>query len=258
MEASASRPHYQLLDTLRGLCVASMVCYHGMYDLVHLYGVSADWYLGLPGHLWQQSICWTFILLSGLCWNLSRRPLRRGLLLVGCGAAITLVTWLVMPSQRIMYGVLTLLGLSALLLIPLDKALRNVPPWAGLLGALLLFFLTRNLPQGSLGFEGLVLCQLPGWLYQTDLLAVAGLPSPTFWSTDYFPLLPWFFLYCAGYFLWPLLEKSPAAQKALSFGVRPLSFLGRHSLVIYLLHQPALMVVVPAVLTVAFAFLGLV
>ena len=102
MEAPASRPHYQLLDTLRGLCVASMVCYHGMYDLVHLYGVSADWYLGLPGHLWQQSICWTFILLSGLCWNLSRRPLRRGLLLVGCGAAITLVTWLVMPSPRIM------------------------------------------------------------------------------------------------------------------------------------------------------------
>ena len=177
---------------------------------------------------------------------------------MGCGAAITLVTWLVMPSQRILYGVLTLLGLSALLLIPLDKGLRNVPPWAGLLGALLLFFLTRNLPQGSLGFEGLVLCQLPGWLYQTDLLAVAGLPSPTFWSTDYFPLLPWFFLYCAGYFLWPLLEKSPAARKALSFGVRPLSFLGRHSLVIYLLHQPALMVVVPAVLTVAFAFLGLV
>ena len=65
--------------------------------------------------------------------------MKRGLLLVGCGAAITLITWLVMPSQRILYGVLNLLGLSALLLIPLDKVFRKIPAWAGLGGALLLF-----------------------------------------------------------------------------------------------------------------------
>lgn len=57
--------------------------------------------------------------------------MKRGLLLVGCGAAITLITWLVMPSQRILYGVLNLLGLSALLLIPLDKVFRKIPAWRG-------------------------------------------------------------------------------------------------------------------------------
>ena len=243
MENSQKRPHYGALDTLRGLCVISMVLYHAMYDLVYLKGFPAPWYGDWPGYLWQQSICWTFILLSGMCWQLSRHHVKRGLLLVGCGAAIPLITWLVMPSQRILYGVLNLLGLSALLLIPCDKVFRKIPAWAGLGGALLLFALTKNVSRGSLGFEGLVLCRLPGWLYATDLLAVVGFPSPSFWSTDYFPLLPWFFLFCAGYFLWSLLDKSPRAKALLRPGLRPLSFLGRHSLAIYLIHQPALMAV---------------
>ena len=241
MQTEAKRPHYDLLDTVRGLCILSMVAYHGMYDLVDIIGLGAPWYTGLPGYIWQQSICWTFILLSGMCWQLSRHHVKRGLLLVGCGAAITLVTWLVMPSQRILYGVLNLLGLSALLLIPLEKVFRKIPAWAGLAGALLLFALTRNVSRGSLGFEGFVLCPLPEWLYTTDLFAVVGFHSPSFWSTDYFPLLPWFFLFCAGYFLWSGLSKSSRAKELLQTGVRPLSFLGRHSLVIYLLHQPALM-----------------
>ena len=241
MQTEAKRPHYDLLDTVRGLCILSMVAYHGMYDLVDIIGLGAPWYTGLPGYIWQQSICWTFILLSGMCWQLSRHHVKRGLLLVGCGAAITLVTGWVMPSQRILYGVLNLLGLSALLLIPLEKVFRKIPAWAGLAGALLLFALTRNVSRGSLGFEGLVLCPLPEWLYTTDLFAVVGFHSPSFWSTDYFPLLPWFFLFCAGYFLWSGLSKSSRAKELLQTGVRPLSFLGRHSLVIYLLHQPALM-----------------
>ena len=243
MSGEGKRPHYGLLDTVRGVCILSMVAYHGMYDLVDIFGLPSAWYTGLPGYIWQQSICWTFILLSGMCWQLSRHHVKRGLLLVGCGAAISLITWLAMPSQRILYGVLNLLGLSALLLIPLDKLFRKVPAWTGLGGALLLFALTKNVSRGSLGFEGLVLCRLPRWLYATDLLAVVGFPSPSFWSTDYFPLLPWFFLFCAGYFLWSLLDKSPRAKELLRPGLRPLSFLGRHSLVIYLIHQPALMAV---------------
>ena len=161
MSGEGNRPHYGLLDTVRGLCLLSMVAYHGMYDLVDIFGLPSAWYTGLPGYIWQQSICWTFILLSGMCWQLSRHHVKRGLLLVGCGAAISLITWLVMPSQRILYGVLNLLGLSALLLIPLDKLFRKVPAWAGLGGALLLFALTKNVSRGSLGFEGLALCPLP-------------------------------------------------------------------------------------------------
>lgn len=69
---------YALLDELRGLDLVSMMLYHGCWDLVNLFGIQADWYYGLPGHLWQQSICWVFILLSGFCAQLGHHTLRRG------------------------------------------------------------------------------------------------------------------------------------------------------------------------------------
>ena len=71
MTAQETPSRYQLLDTLRGLCLLSMVAYHGMYDLVDIFGLPSSWYWGRPGYLWQQSICWTFILLSGMCWQLA-------------------------------------------------------------------------------------------------------------------------------------------------------------------------------------------
>ena len=106
---------------------------------------------------------------------------------------------------------------------------------------MVLFIITRNIPRGGLGFEGWVFCQLPPALYQWDFPAVIGFHSPQFYSADYFPMIPWFFLYCAGYFLWGILSESPRAKKLLTPDIRPLSFLGRHSLVIYLAHQPVLM-----------------
>ena len=45
-----------LLDELRGLDLISMMLYHGMWDLVYLFGVSAPWYGSWQGGLWQQSI----------------------------------------------------------------------------------------------------------------------------------------------------------------------------------------------------------
>lgn len=48
---------YALLDELRGLDLVSMMLYHGCWDLVNLFGIQADWYYSLPGHLWQQTIC---------------------------------------------------------------------------------------------------------------------------------------------------------------------------------------------------------
>lgn len=140
-----------------------------------------------------------------------------------------LVTWFFMPSELIQYGVLTLLGFSALLMIPLHKLLKRVPPLAGLFCSFGLFLLLRNVPNGSLGFEGLRLCTLPDWLYGSELFAVLGFPSPAFSSSDYFPLIPWFFLFVTGYFLWSLLSRQEKALKCLHPGFAPLAFLGRHS-----------------------------
>ena len=114
------------LDLLRGVTLLSMIAYHGTWNLVYLFGVDLPWYEKLPGYIWQQSICWTFILLSGFCWSMSRNHLRRGLLVFGGGAVVSLVTCLLMPDSRILFGILTCLGSCMLLMIPLEKLLGQI------------------------------------------------------------------------------------------------------------------------------------
>ena len=55
-----------------------MIVYHACWDLVYLYRLDWDWYRSFWAYAWQQSICCTFILLSGYCWQMGRHPLRRG------------------------------------------------------------------------------------------------------------------------------------------------------------------------------------
>lgn len=131
MKYNNTSGRYTLLDELRGLDLVSMMLYHGCWDLVNLFGIQADWYYGLPGHLWQQSICWVFILLSGFCVQLGHHTLRRGAQVFGAGALVTAVTLLFMPEDRVVFGVLTLLGSAMLLTGLLEKPLRRIPPAAG-------------------------------------------------------------------------------------------------------------------------------
>ena len=123
---------YALLDELRGLDLLSMIGYHACWDLIFLFGMSAAWYTGWQGHLWQQSICWVFILLSGFCLPLGHRPLRRGLIVSGAGALVTAVTLLFMPEDRVVFGVLTLLGAAMLITAFCSrccKRSRHGPGW---------------------------------------------------------------------------------------------------------------------------------
>ncbi len=239
---------YALLDALRGFCLLSMIAYHAVYDLVVLYGVQLPWYFNTPGYLWQQSICWGFILLSGVSWHFGRSPLKRGLLVSACGLIITLVTALFMPSQRIVMGVLSLLGASALLMIPLNRALLRVDPRLSAGASAALFFLTRNVSEGFLGFKGLRLFQIPDFLYTLPGGFILGLPNQGFYSSDYFALMPWFFLFSFGHFFWRGLSGQSRLKAALRFDLPVLSLLGRKSLIIYLLHQPLIMLVLTAVL----------
>ena len=175
------KERYVLLDSIRGITLLSMILYHGMFDLVEIYGLHIPWFVERPGYVWQQSICWIFILLSGFCWNLGKRHLKRGLVISAWGLLITGVTYAFMPSEK---------------------------------------------------------------LFMTFL----GLPDPEFFSGDYFPLFPWIFLYLTGYFLYGMLMKFPEVKKALAIHL-PAPFLetaGRHSLLLYLLHQPLLMLVFTA------------
>ena len=238
-------PRYALLDTLRGLTLCSMIAYHTVWDLVCLFGAVA--WPGFPAEtrafVWQQSICWSFIFLSGFCWPLGRAHLRRGLTVFAGGLAVTAVTLLTMYENRVVFGVLTFLGCAMLLLIPLDRLLGRVPPGVGFLASTALFALLRNLGAGYLGFGPWRLCTVPAWLYKGYVATFIGFQDPAFYSSDYFAMLPWLFLFLAGYFACRWLRAGDAMARLpgiFACGVRPLAFLGRHSLPLYLLHQPVI------------------
>lgn len=206
-KVSANR--YALLDELRGLDLISMMSYHGLWDVVFLFGVQLPWYTGMPGHLWQQSICWVFILLSGFCLPMGHHPYKRGALVFGAGALVTAVTVLFMPEDVVLFGVLTLLGSAMGITALLEKALRKIPPAVGAVVSVALFGLTYHAQLGYLGFGD-------GWV-----------------------LLPWLFLFWVGFFLHHLVGRE--RMEPLRRSICPaLGWLGRHSLVVYLLHQPVL------------------
>ena len=237
---------YHLLDELRGLDLISMMFYHGMWDVVFIFGVAQPWYTSRPGFLWQQSICWVFILLSGFCLPMGHHSFKRGCTVFGAGALVTAVTLLFMPADVVWFGVLTLLGAAMLITAALDGLLRRVPPAVGMAVSAVLFWVTYptmsgfwNLPGGRF--------PLPQTLYANYLTAYFGFMPKTFFSTDYFPLLPWLFLFWAGYFLHHLVgrERMEPLRRSVC---PPLGWMGRHSLVLYLLHQP----VIFGVLTLVF------
>lgn len=230
---SNNRIRLHRLDTLRGLCLISMAAYHGLWNLVYLFGMKLDWYRGTPGYLWQQSICWTFIILSGFSWNLGSRPLKRGAMVFGGGVLVSLVTHLLMPASRITFGILTCLGSCMLLMIPLDKLLKKVSAGVGAAVSILLFVLLRDCNDGTVAF-GLV--DLPGVLYRNLLTTYLGFPMAGFYSADYFPLLPWLCLFTFGYFLHRLVKGDYLVGRP----VPVLDWMGRNSLLVYLLHQPVL------------------
>ena len=209
------KKRYHLLDGLRGITLLGMIAYHGMFDLVELYGIPIRWFFRTPGYVWQQSVCWTFILLSGFCWRL--------------------------------FGILTFIGTAMLALIPASGILRQIPAWAGLTGSGFLFFLTRNINRGYWGFGPVILGSVPEGFYRGWVMTFLGFPKAGFFSGDYFSFFPWIFLYVCGYFLYDIVMRREAVKKLLDCRMGVFEWIGRHSLVIYMLHQPVLMLILECV-----------
>ena len=194
---------YALLDELRGLDLVSMMLYHACWDLVFLFDVNMRWYAGTPGRLWQQTICWVF-----------------------------------MPEGRVIFGVLTFLGAAMLLTGVLEPLLKKVMPAVGLAVSAVLFAVCYPVGLGWVGLGGWKL-MLPQSLYANYFTAFLGFYPDWFYSADYFGLLPWLFLFWAGYYLHKAVGRR--RMEPLRRPVCPaLGWMGRHSLLLYLLHQPVI------------------
>ena len=223
----------------RGLI--EMISYHFLWDLVYLYNADIPWYKSHGAYIWQQSICWTFILLAGFSWHLGKKHMKRGLWAFGGGVVVSLVTAIVLPNDRVRYGVLTLIGSCILIWILLDKVLKKIPAGVGVSVSFVLFLILRSwTKQDPIQLSDNLLNVT--WL--KSVLAYIGFPQAGFSSTDYFPLLPWIFLFATGYFLYSFLQEKGLINRLFGkWKVPGINFLGKHSLIIYMIHQPICYVV---------------
>ena len=217
-----------------------MIFYHGLWDLVYLYGVNLPWFTGPIGFIWQQYICWSFILISGFCQSFAKNGLRDGIIVSLCGIAVSVVTYFV--GSPVVFGVLTFLGAAMIFTYLLKKDLLRIEGEIGLFIAFLLFLLTRNINDGYLGFGPINILRLPPEFYPQHpgyFLTFLGFTARSFMSSDYFSFIPWIFLFLSGFYAYKTISKSE--MEILNKGKVPfLDFLGRNSLLIYLIHQPIL------------------
>ena len=201
-----------------------MIVWHFLYDL------SAAGLL--PASLPQSGvmdgfrllIAGSFVSISGVCAALSRRRLRRGLIVCAAALAVSLVTGLFGAPVR--WGILHLLGTCMLLYAAAGKRWAALPDTAACGAALLVFVLTFPLPL-------YVRVDVP-------FLFPLGLRTAAFSSADYYPLLPWAGLFFAAAAAAKRVEELPPEKKYAS-APRLFAWLSRRSLAVYLLHQPVLL-----------------
>lgn len=214
----------ELMDALRGLAVCLMVLHHFLYDLCAFLG--APWWLFTNPvfDVLHYFFAGLFIFLSGISSDFSRSNLKRGAKAMALALGITLVTYFM--DMTIVFGVLHLLA-SCMLLFGLTRGFwEALPAWVLPVLCLALIFLTAPCAGG-------VTTQTPHlWLF--------GFTTPDFASADYFPLLPWFFVFLLGTWAGRYVKAGRLPQWFYTARAPRLALVGRHALLLYVLHQPAL------------------
>jgi uncharacterized membrane protein len=224
------------VDCLRGIAIIGMILFHFFFDLnyFNVYTLDSDWKFWW---IFPRAIAGTFILLVGisltLSYNRAKRVksgkalcykyLIRGMRIFSLGLLITLMTWIFLPKETILFGILHFIGISIILSFSLIKHPRL---------ALLLSF--------TILLAGIY---LQNFTFDFPWLLWLGFAPSDFYTFDYFPLLPWLGITLLGIFFGNLFYPEGVRRfriKELSnfFPMNPLCFLGQHSLLIYLIHQP--------------------
>ena len=237
MENVTKKERYYLLDSLRGLALLLMLFYHAMWDLIYMFRASVPWFTPTFDRVLQRFICITFISVSGFCFSLGSHKLKRSLTVIVASAVITLATLIAMPQNIIVFGVLSLIGGCMLLATLAEKLLVKINPYVGAAVCLVLYIFTRHVYRGALGV-GTFSVTLPSFLYSNYLTAFFGFPHSEFRSTDYFPLIPWCFIFFFGFFLYHIFKRLNLLRLLKRPRIKPLEAVGRHTLIIYMLHQP--------------------
>ena len=211
------------IDFFRGLAILFMVVFHLVFDLAAFWSYSLNYMDGFWYYEGKLSAI-MFMTISGVSSAQSIHYFRRGLVVFAWGLLITLVTYFYDPQTYIRFGILHMLG-----------------------SCMMLYTFIKNLKSGWLLVAGTIALASSRWTMQltlpSSLLLALGVTPPDFISLDYYPLLPWsgFFLYGAA--LQQVLYKKRRSLFPQPSWLQPLTSLGRHSLAVYLLHQPVLLAI---------------
>lgn len=211
-----------LIDRWRGFAILMMVVFHACYDSTY-FGLTHFDMLGSPFWMtWRTLIVSLFVFISGISFTLARGSgvnRRSSQLLMGA-LAVSLVTYVLFGSRWIYFGVLHFYLLAGLL----SRPLRRWASWLWLPGLL------------AIGLGQL------GWSFMDPrALDWIGLAAHKPATEDYAPLLPWIGVFWLGAWVgqtsgFSFLERRPP-QGGLDRGLQTL---GRHGLIVYLIHQPIL------------------
>jgi len=230
-----TKQRYWEIDVARGVAVILMITYHIIYDLNFFGVISVNLYAGVF-LLLLYPVGATFLFLVGVSLTISYSKaksvmnrqqlawkfLKRGIFVFSLGVLVTLATCLYLGHGYVVFGVLHCIGLSIILAYPL---------------------LRYRIPVLIMAFAVIVLgVYLRAFNFEFPWLLWLGFVPSTFYSVDYVPLLPYFGLVLLGVFVGNILYADGKRQfnikERSSASIRGLSYIGRHSLFIYFLHEP--------------------
>lgn len=227
-----TKERISFLDWLRGAAVLGMILHHSLFavEIVsYLFGRPIQFAILKTWAFWilQELFVGIFLLISGICTVFSKNVLRRGAIVAGAAVLISLVTGVFLPlagvrGLEIWFGILHLFG-SSMLLYGLFTCRKK---WVPVVSALAIFILLLiTVTFADVGFSM--------WIR-----AFLGFPFEGFVSADYYPIFPYFPVFLAGTFLGPVVRDHKLPARLYEVRIKPLEWIGRHSLWIYLAHQP--------------------
>lgn len=209
------------LDFFRGIALLLMIFFHLIFDLADIYGYKINYESGTYHYIGRTAVI-LFIIISGISSTLSKNNIKRGTEIFAFALLITLVTHFAGQGLEVKFGILHFMGIS-MIIYPLLAKIKS--PYLTVLGVIIV-----------------VLGNYFSHITTTkDYFFILNLTSSSFYSSDYYPLLPWIGLYILGI----LLGRHVYREKKSIFQWRMKDNLvmmaGRNTLLVYLLHQPVLL-----------------
>ena len=225
------------IDALRGAAICAMIAYHFSFDL-NWFGVfRADFNRDLLWLSLRASIVTSFLLLVGVSLVLAQRARisthrywRRIALISACALLVTAGSYFIFPRTFITFGILHCIAASSILAWPLVSR----PLVALIVGGGVIAIGTQ--------------LQLP--VFDQPWLNWVGLMTHKPATEDYVPLLPWLGVVCIGITVggWLDAREYRPLQGIARRAPAWLNWLGRHSLLVYMVHQPLLLGMLRALL----------